>query len=62
MTRRTPTQVLIETRLGQPLDLLVHRMLTDGAGWRRIADEVRHRTGIPISHETLRGWFRVTTG
>jgi hypothetical protein len=56
----TPTRLLIETRLGRPLDDFVHEQLTEGIGWRRIADDIRHRTAISVSHETLRSWFKVT--
>lgn len=56
----TPTQQLIEVRLGRPLDQFVHEQLAQNLGWRRIAEDIRRRTDITISHETLRGWFKVT--
>jgi hypothetical protein len=53
----TPTQQLIEIRLGRPLAGFVRERLSEGAGWRRIANDVRGRTDISVSHETLRKWY-----
>jgi hypothetical protein len=58
----TPTRLLIETRLGRPLDEVVHEQLAAGKGRRRIAEDIRYRTEISVSHETLRGWFKVSRG
>lgn len=54
----TPTRLLIETRLGRPLDDYVSERLKAGDGWRRIASDLRYRTDISVSHETLRSWFK----
>jgi hypothetical protein len=53
----TPARLLIETRLGRPLDAFVGERLDAGDGWRKIAKELRYKTDVRVSHETLRGWF-----
>ena len=53
----TATQQLIEVRLGRPLRELVTEMTAEGKGWRLIAREIRRRTEISVSHETIRTWM-----
>ncbi len=53
----TPTHQLIEVRLGGDLTKFVDDRLNTGMGWRRIAEAVTERTGVTVSHETLRSWF-----
>lgn len=55
----TPHRQLIEIRLGQSLDEFVAVLRADqpGIGWRVIADRIYQRTGVTVSHMTLRRWF-----
>lgn len=53
----SPTRLLIETRLGRPLDQLVAEMQAQGLGWRRIAEVVGERTNVTVSHESIRTWI-----
>ncbi len=52
----TPTQQLIEVRLGRDLGGYVKERRQAGDGWRRIADHLHARTGIAVSYESLRRW------
>ena len=54
--RMTPLARLIETKLGQPLVEYVRASRSIGQGWRAIATEIEQRTGVEVSHETLRFW------
>lgn len=53
----THLQTLIESKLGSPLDDLISQRREDRASWRVIAYELRDRTGIDVSDETLRAWY-----
>jgi hypothetical protein len=48
---------LIDLKLSGTLTHLVTVGRRDGKSWRRLALDIRDRTGIEIAHETLRGWF-----
>jgi len=54
----TPTQQLIEIRLGQPFAvwLAAARAQDPQIGLRRIRDLLHDRTGMRVSHETIRAW------
>lgn len=55
----SPTRQLIEERLtgGRSLASLVMTERRKGNGWRKIADTVSNKSGVVISHSTLRNWF-----
>lgn len=52
----TAQQTLIELRLGTDLTGFISRERAAGKGWRPIATEISERTGIQVSHETVRKW------
>ncbi|BDC71035.1 hypothetical protein KAREA_09500 [Prescottella equi] len=55
----TATRHLIEVQLkGKTLRGLVVSARRSGRSWQAIADEVRDLTGVIVSRETLRSWFR----
>jgi hypothetical protein len=56
MTQPSPTYLLIEERLGEPLAAFVAAR-RPGTAWRRIAMEILKRTEIDVTYETLRTWF-----
>jgi hypothetical protein len=53
----TVQRQLVDTKLGGNLDGLVAGLRLGGWGWRKIAVEVTKRSGVDVSHETLRNWF-----
>lgn len=55
MTNPTPLRQLIEMKLGEPVEVFVAAR-RPARSWRQIRDEVQERTGMTITHETLRGW------
>ncbi|GEM_PF-5366809 len=55
----TATQHLIEVQLkGKSLRGLVVSARRSGRSWQSIADEVREATGVIVSRETVRNWYR----
>ena len=48
---------LLDLRLDGNLDGLVTGLRLGGWSWRRIATEVERRTGVAVSHESLRAWY-----
>ncbi len=56
MTQPSPTYLLIEQRLGEPLAEFVAQR-RPGTAWRRIATELLVRTGVDVTYETVRTWF-----
>jgi len=52
----TTLQLSIENLLGEPLAGLVASRRAEGASWQRIADEVRERTGVFVTDNTIRVW------
>ncbi|HEY5985164.1 MAG TPA: hypothetical protein VIV12_02095 [Streptosporangiaceae bacterium] len=56
-TARTATQLLLEVRLGRDLEEYVRELRSNEQSWRQIAEAIYSRTGINVSHETVRGWF-----
>jgi hypothetical protein len=46
----------IEERLGRDVVLYAGGLKQAGRSWREIADEIRARTSIEVSHESLRKW------
>lgn len=54
----TATQRLIEAHLkGKSLRALVISSRKSGSSWQSIADEIRERTGVVVSRESVRGWY-----
>lgn len=54
----TVTQQLVEVRLGRDLATYVNGLRSAGLSWREIADDVHQRTGVQVSYEALRSWYR----
>lgn len=56
--RQTTTKDLIEAKLGgRSVDALVAMHRRKGASWQTIADDIRTRTGVIVSRETIRSWY-----
>lgn len=57
--KQTPTYLLLEAKLGEPLAPLVERMRADERAWPYIARKLRERTNhqVTFSDESLRQWF-----
>jgi intein-encoded DNA endonuclease-like protein len=45
-------------KLGRDLGTYVGGLRSAGWSWREIAQDLKQRTGIYVSHEALRGWYR----
>lgn len=62
MTNPTPLQQLLELKLNEPLEAFIaeRRQIVvverPSKSWAEIADEIRERTGMEVSRETLRNW------
>jgi hypothetical protein len=56
---QSPTRELIDLRLASVggLERLVRDRRAAKVSWRKIEIEIRDRTGISVTHETLRIWF-----
>lgn len=54
----TVTQQLVEIRLGRDLATYVNGLRAAGLSWREIAEDVHQRTGVQVSYEALRSWYR----
>lgn len=48
---------LVEGRLDGTLPDYVQKALSSSMSWRTMAADLHERTGIKVSHETLRSWF-----
>jgi transposase len=48
----------IEAKLRRPLPVFVAGLRAAGWSWREISEEIDRRTGVVVSHESLRQWFR----
>ena len=57
---RSPLYQLIEDRLGLSLEGLVAEARPRRMTWAEIAADIRQRTGVDLSQETLRLWFAET--
>jgi hypothetical protein len=59
VVKPTPTYLLLEAKLGEPLAPLVERMRADERSFSYIARKLRERTDhkVPFSDELLRKWF-----
>lgn len=59
--KQTPSYLLLEAKLGEPLAPLVERMRADERTWDYIARKLRERTSheVTFSTERLRQWFSV---
>lgn len=55
---QTSTATLIADRLGDDLPPWVHSRRADGKSWHRIAIELYELTGVLVTGETVRLWFR----
>ncbi len=57
--RRSPMYLLVEARLGEPLeDYVIGRRDPDAQhSWRLIAEVLSKTTDVKVSPETLRQWF-----
>lgn len=51
-------QAALTGKLGRDLGTYVGGLRSAGWSWREIAQDLTERTGIQVSHEALRGWFR----
>jgi hypothetical protein len=51
---------LIAERLGSDLATYVAGKRSDGASWHRIALDLYETTGVLVTDETVRRWFRET--
>lgn len=61
VSEATPTQLLAETLLAEPLDAWVTSRRDQGLSWRAIATELKFCTDgkVAVNRETLRGWYRL---
>lgn len=48
----------IQAKLGHDLHTYVGGLRSAGRSWREISQDISQRTGIDVSHEALRLWFR----
>lgn len=55
--KQTPTALLVETKLGEPLADFVNNLRSDERSWDYIARKLRERTDVTFSNEALRLWF-----
>ncbi len=62
MRKPTPTYLLLEERLGRPLDRRVVKARGQGQSWNQIARALDHDTGIAVTSQTLRNWFPEVDG
>lgn len=53
--------MLVELRLGGDLAGYLQRARDDGQSWRKIAADVSRRTGMKVSHESMREWHKRTS-
>ena len=57
MATESNTRRLVDVLLDGQLDALVQERRDQGVVWRKIAREIYDRTGVDLSHETIRGWY-----
>jgi hypothetical protein len=55
--KQTPTALLLEAKLGEPLADFVTRHRDDERSWDYIARKLRDLTDVTFSDEALRKWF-----
>ena len=55
---RTATYQLIETKLDCPLAVYVSDRRDAGFSWRDIAHNIHTATGVSVTGEAIRRWFR----
>jgi transposase-like protein len=53
----TPSQQLVEYKIGVPLADYLRDLTERGMSNRSIAAEILARTGVRVSHETVRTWL-----
>lgn len=57
MTNPSPLKLLVEDRLGEPVEEFVKaRRPLRVPSWRDIAKEMSEKTGLTINHQTLLNW------
>lgn len=56
---QSPTRELLDLKLAElgGLDKFIRDRRAAKASWRKIEIEIRDRTGISVTHETIRVWF-----
>jgi hypothetical protein len=55
--KQTPTVLLLEAKLGEPLADFVRNLRADERSWAYIGRKLRERTDVQFSDEALRLWF-----
>lgn len=55
----TRTYLLLEERIGEPLNGYVRNLRTEGKSWNAVALALYDATGIPVTSQTLRNWFPI---
>lgn len=48
----------LDRLLDGDLDGFVTERRAEGASWRRISVELFEKTGVDVTHESLRAWYR----
>lgn len=56
-TKATPTQALLEVRLGGSLADYISGLRSEGLSWRAAAEQLHERTGIQVTGAALCLWF-----
>jgi len=57
MSNRSRTYLLIEERLGRPLDKRVMKARAAGQSWNQIARELDYDTHVPVTSASVANWF-----
>lgn len=57
MSKQTRTYLLIEERLGRPLDKRVLKARAAGQSWNQIARELDYDTHVPVTAASVANWF-----
>jgi hypothetical protein len=58
VARLSPLRQALDVIMGPgELDALVRLGRLRGRSWRLVALDVRDRTGVDVSHETIRNWY-----
>jgi len=55
--KQTPTALLVELKLGEPLRDFVLGLRQDERSWPYIARKIKERTEVAVSDDALRLWF-----
>lgn len=57
MAQKTRSYLLVEERLGRPLDEYVAEKRAEKASWVTICHDIAQTTDVRLTPETLRVWF-----